>query len=473
MTKDELTKKHEIHDMYDETWIFNQKAYTGGRRFIDEVINRNERESPKNAILRRDEAVNFNYTKEIVDLFNFYLTEKVPTRSVAGLENDKQWNMFVKNANLYGANLNSFLNSAQKKASVCGTSGILVNKPVTKSNSIAFEIANNIYPYCAMYTMPNILDWKYEVNETTGIPQLSYLKLLGVDGVYLIFRIGEWQRWAINPEGSNDEVKMISSGTNNLDIIPWVWLKNVEGDDLPYLGASDIDDIALINASIIRNISCGEEVIKWAAFPMYRKPMEAEGSESANNAGVTNVIEFDPSLKDGKPDWLESAAKEPIDAILAWIDRKIEELHRTSHLSGVHGQRKNQEATSGLALKYEFQQLISILSKKSSNLDDAEREIIKIWSLWQNKNPGDIQIKRSKNFSIDDLQIDLNNSLTAMRNVASKTFRIKVQQKMAKKELPDITDNIRKIIDDEITDSGGVLIGDSVKQPEKDQNTDV
>ena len=459
MTRAELRKKHKMHAEYGSVWKFNELAYKGGKNFINEVIDRNERESYFNATQRKNEAIDFNYTKEVVDLFNFYLTEKIPNRSLPGLEKNKQWALFVKNANMHGSDLNSFLNSSQKRSSICGTAGILVNKPISEFTTREKELEHGIYPYCSMYTMPNIYDWKYGHNPHTGIPELVYLKLYEGENSYLLWWIDRWERWEINEESTtSDECRKTGTGKYSLEKIPWIWLRNLEGDDLPYLGSSDINDIAMINASIVRNVSCGEEVIKWAAFPMYRKPMEAEGKETESKAGVTNVIETDPGLDPAfKPDWLESAAKDPIEAILAWIGRKIEELHRTCHLSGVHGQRKNQEASSGLALKYEFQQLVSILSKKSVNLDAAERHIVELWCLWQNESPGEIEIKRSKNFSIDDMQIDLENSLVAMQNVASKTFRIQVQSKMAKKELPDITDDVRKTIVEEIVASDGIL----------------
>jgi hypothetical protein len=130
-------------------------------------------------------------------------------------------------------------------------------------------------------------------------------------------------------------------------------MPNIKNLTKPYIGVSDIVDISRIVASIIRNLSSGEEMIKFAGFPMMRKPMRWEGEEGqTDETGHQAVQEFDPEWGEaGKPDWMESVILEPIEATLKWIDRKVDEIYRVAHLSGVHGQRKsNNEVASGLAL---------------------------------------------------------------------------------------------------------------------------
>ena len=59
-------------------------------------------------------------------------------------------------------------------------------------------------------------------------------------------------------------------------------------------------------------------------------------------------------------------------------------------------------------------------------------------------------IKRSKHFSVDDLSIDLENIVFAMKHNASKTFALAAQKQMVKKITPDMSDDDYKAVEDEL-----------------------
>jgi len=142
---------------------------------------------------------------------------------------------------------------------------------------------------------------------------------------------------------------------------------------------------------------------------------------------------------------------EPINAILDWINKKADECYRISHLAGIHGQRTSNEAQSGLALRYSFQQLFSVLSKKSENMTEAEYQMIRLWLKWQNKEEDfeDVKITRPKEFSIDDLAVQLDNAFTSMGRMYSKTYRIRMQEKVVSHTLPDLSKEDRDKISEE------------------------
>jgi hypothetical protein len=188
-----------------------------------------------------------------------------------------------------------------------------------------------------------------------------------------------------------------------------------------------------------------------------RKPMEREQQVEVDGevpVAVTSIMQYDPSMgAEGKPDWMPTQIMEPIDSILKWIDRKTDEIFRVAHLSGVHGQRKsNNEVASGMALRYEYNQLNSALIAKSINQVEAEISAIGFWLKWQNKKEliDAIDLKPTKEFSIDDLSIELDNAMKSMKTIVSKTFRVKIQQKIAGHALPDITQTEREKINKEI-----------------------
>jgi len=452
MDKQELQRTHPDYDANIDDWNLYSLAYTGGRKFIEYALDRIERETQDNYEDRIKEGVCLNFSRAIVDLFNFYLTEKAAIRELHTLESDAQWRMFLRDCDFRGTDFDTFMIEASRLNSVNGSLGLLVTKPEVGAQNVSEEISANVYPYCCAYTLQNILDWEFDKDPASGRPRLTRIKLREDDGRYLIWYLDRWELWSV---GAKDKVHLDDGGENPLDEIPFIWFPSMRSLVAPYLGQSDITEISRIQLSLTRNISCGEEIIKWSGFPMMRKPMLMEGEEEKEDViGNTAVQEYNPEFGgDAKPDWMPTEVLEPIEAILNWIDRKIDETYRIAHLSGVHGQRKsNNEVSSGLALRYEFQQLYSVLSKKAESLVETEYSIIRLWLKWQKKLDlfEQIKIKRSKLFSVDDLAISLENQIKTMTNVTSRTFKILAQKHMVKQMLPDINESDMQTIEAEL-----------------------
>lgn len=202
-------------------------------------------------------------------------------------------------------------------------------------------------------------------------------------------------------------------------------------------------------------------MIKLAGFPIMREPMEREdqlaGDTEEVQVGPRAVSEFNPEYgAHGKSDWMPTEILEPVEAALKWIDRKSDEIYRIAHLSGVHGQRKsNNEVASGMALRYEFNQLNEVLNAKSINQSEAELQMLRLWLKWQGKEDlfAEMDVKRSTEFSIDDLSIALENAITGFKNVVSKTFRVRVMEKIVEHVLPDISPSDKAVISTEILEN--------------------
>lgn len=466
--KNEMTypdlKKHPDYTALISDWEFYERAYNGGKPFTESIILKNERETISNWNTRIEEAVCFNYSSAVINIFSYFLTEKTVHREMAGLEQDPQWMLFAKNCNLENNSFEDFLNDQQKMCAVYGMGGVLIDKPATVYKlSPKQEAELNLYPYLVSFSMKDIHDWTYERNINTGVLELVYLKLYIDIDTYAIWTKTEWAIWQTNKK----ETKKISSGENPIGEIPFVFFFNIKSLFNPQLGVSDIVDVSLIQAAISRNMSAASEIIKYAGFPMLRMPMEPEGInditetaavdkdiETAHEVVISSrsVLEFDPQYPNSKPDWLEAAVLEPIRAILDLIDRMTDEMYRTSHLSGIYSQRAQAQTKSGTALKYEFHQLNSVLSKKARNLTDAERQIIRFWLLWQQKKDlfKDIVVKRSDEFSLSELTETLENILISVKLVKSQEFLKAMRRQVVEKLAPNIPQSKMNIIIDEI-----------------------
>ncbi len=458
LTVEELKKTGAIHNKFLENWLFFGKAFKAGKTFIDEVLIKNERESPENFKSRIAEAFNFPYCQNIVSIYNFFLTEKKAIREVKPevLERD-DWIEFMKNCDLYGTNFDAFLNNAQKLAGAYGVSGVLIDMPPGEHKE-----TDNVYAYLSSYAPINILDWAYERDFKTRKPRLTYLKLRESAKVYLIWTPTHWQRYEVSDDGTGPKITNWQIGENRLGKIPFVFLPNVKSDEYHYLGNSDIEDASLVNAAITRTLSMGNEVMKLAGFPMLLYPygdeqrvMEEEesGGTEEVRVGADAVLQFDPDAKDGKPAWLESPVEATIVAILMWIDRLTEEMYRAVNLSGLHNNRDKAQTKSEVALRYQFQQTNSVLTKKAEALTEAEINIYRFWAMWQGIDGIEdlITVSRIKTFSVDGLQIELKNMIESMGAVMSDHFKTKMMKKIAKHTFPDLSETDLRTMEDEIT----------------------
>jgi len=455
MKKEDLQKVHPLYKANKDSWALYDLVYKSGRPLIEYALKQNPRESSKNHSARLGDGYVFNFGKAIIDLFSFSMTSKSVVRNMEGLQNDPLWEKFKKDSDLRGTNYDVLMSECQKFASVFGTMGILVNKPASDAVNMKDEIDNAIYPYFALYTPLNILDWAFEKDPDTHRDRLVFLKLLEANGDYLVWTRENWEIWGV--DAKNKGPKLLDSEVNELEEIPFVWMSNLKDLTTPEVGVSDLVDISHIVLSITQNLSSGEEIIKYAGFPIMRKPMEREVQTPVDGevpVSVTSVEQYDPSLgESGKPDWMPTQILEPIDSILKWIDRKTDEIFRVAHLSGVHGQRKsNNEVASGMALRYEYSQLNSAMIAKSINQVEAEIAGLRLWLKWQNKKEliDTIDIKPTMEFGIDDLSIELDNAMKSMKTVYSQRFRVLIQQKIAGHALPDITQEDRDKINKEI-----------------------
>ena len=471
-----VSKLRETHELYDKNyteWRFLLGCYEGTKELVRlGYVERNERETVTNYERRVKEAYNFGYTKSVIDLFNFYLFKKPVKRTLDKLLKDPQWEMFVKDCDLYGNAFDDFLTEMGRYASIMGYMGLLVDKSSEALETVADEIAEEVYPYIAAYFPTAILDWEFR-RDKHNRPYLHYLKLLddvgadeeeGEGETYRLWWRDHFEIWEL-PEvneqtgkaADDAEAKLVKKGGNPLGVIPFVWLYNLRGTKKP-IGVSDVHEVGRIDVSILRNLSQGEEIITYAAFPMMRKPMQEAKPDGLtppageDDVGVTAVLEFDPEHPESKPDWLNAAVAEPIAAILDWIVRKVSEIYRATNVGGMASMEVSDAPKSGVALQAEFQLLNSNLVRKAVNLEKAERQVINYWLLWQQNVEWlvNVIIERSRTYDVEQLATDLENALTSKSLIKSEIFVKAIQKAIARQMLPGYTDDQMKEIDDEI-----------------------
>jgi len=457
----ELDKKHDLYTKYEADWTFHRAAFEGTEALVDgDYFTQHERESDENYERRKTLAISFCLSEAIIELFVQYLFAKDAVRDYGRLDADTLFERFLDDADFFETDFDAFLKDSARWASVFGHVGILVDKPAGDAVTRKDELEAGLYPYCSRYFPDAIYDWTFE-RQASGRFALTYLKLLDEDGKYRIWYADRWEVWR-NDEDDPEPV-LEATGANPLKEIPFVWLYSSKRPDERGVGVSDIREIARIDVSLMENLSQGEEIINYAAFPMMRMPFLRAGAEDEEEVSPTAILEFDPDLPDSRPDWLEAKVRDPLDAIADWMDRKIQHTYRSAHASSVAGV-EDQAAKSGIALKREFMELGAKLSKKSRLLEHAERSIVRFWGRWQSIENAEASIEYPREFDIEDLEADLQNMLTGKALVISQTFHRALSKRAARRILPGLDQQTQDVIDGEIEAADMLAVGEEKEE---------
>ena len=464
----DLLTTHKLYDQNFNEWKFLTAVYEGIREIIREgLIERHERE-PMLAYNRRlKELFSFGYSKSIVEIFHFFLFKKEPTHKFGGLLDDKRFQLFQRDANLYGMDYNTTIMEIALWAAVQGHMGILVDKANAQFQTVNQQINAKVYPYIAKYHPQAILDWRWERDQYNR-PFLAYLKLEDDNGQFRIWRPDQWEIWEIPKDkygepnkNSEADAILVDAGINPIGVIPFIWFYNQRSKKMN-IGSSDIHEVTRIDLSIIRNMSQTEETIYYAAFPMMRKPMrdakptEINAPQQDDEVGVQSILEFDPEHPESKPDWLPAVVSEPVKATLETVKKKIEEIYRAANIGGMAATEPTRSPQSGVSKKVDFQLLNSKMVGKAQNLENAENKILEFWCRWEklwDKYKDEAHMERPKSFDIEELISTLDDAITAKTVVVSNTFDELLQKQIARQVLPTATEKQMADIDEEIEKS--------------------
>jgi hypothetical protein len=217
------------------------------------------------------------------------------------------------------------------------------------------------------------------------------------------------------------------------------------------IGLSDTVEISLMDMAITRLLSSTDEVFNLAAFPILMKPYLGFNEDDNEKVSPHNVIEFDPSLPQGKPEWLKTDFATPIKTISERIEMLIDEMYKSMN-AGSLNKKAGGNQKSGEALKIEFQGLNTYLSSKlTKSVLPSEKQVVTLWAAWQGiDNIDDVSLGRSNEFNISSLSDELDNYLIADQLITSETFKKQLHKAVSRKVLPDVSNSDRNAIDDEI-----------------------
>lgn len=453
MTVDDLTKTNSAYDAYISEWLFFIRSYLGGKWYRDgDYLLKHPFESEDNYERRKSIAYFYNYCAPIVDIFTSYLSKKQPERSYGNLSAEivpprqpkTLFDAFWWDCDLEGTNFEQFMRDAQRQAAIYGRVSIIVDKPAISALTKAEAIARGIRPYLTMVTPENLLDWTY-TRLDTGRPVLSMVKIKEADNEYRIWTRYGWELWGITDD--KKDVVFKGSGVHGLGEIPIVNLYNKKSG-IRMVGVSDLQDIADINKNIYYFCSDAKEIVENTAFPMLAVPHD-NGMGDDTAIGPKNILQFDPTLPNSVPQWLE-APHSSLAEIREWIQQDAQEMIYIAKMGGLRNAQTSVQPWSGVSIEAQERQMFAALAEKASNSEQAELDIFRLYAKWEDETfTGNVIYPRD--FAIRDLTTALQNAILAgTAKINSLIFEKERQKKIVGAVIPDMEEVQRENIHAEI-----------------------
>ena len=400
---EKITDTHPDYQANQENWEFYLRSYLGGDVYrAGEYLVRYLNESNEDYARRIDLTPVDNHCANVVHIYSSFLWKNPPMRQHSSLDGDPLLGQMVKDVDLDGQTLNSFMKEAQIWSSVYGHVWMVVDKPKSNAGTRAEELDQEIRPYFNLYTPENVFDWKWERTDS-GRHKLVYLKIresvVKVNATENITYFREWTEDTIKLwEAHGDDEKVIEEMDNPIGVIPAVCLTAARTVTRG-IGRSDISDISLTQKAIYNELSEIEQLIRISNHPTLVKTYDTDAT-----AGAGGVVHMPDELDAGLKPYMLQPSGANLQGVMDSIQKKVESINRMAHLGAVRG--TDAVKASGVALQTEFQLLNARLAEKADLLENAEEQLWRFVAIWQNKAP-DTDVYYPDSFDIRDYDNEL------------------------------------------------------------------
>ena len=461
--RDEALNTHKDYKESVSLWEYYIRSYNGGYDYmVGQYLNRYNLELDNEFNQRLANTPCDNHCKNIIQIYSSFLFRVKPSRNFGSMAEEPSLESFLKDADLDGNSFNAVIKQAQNYASIYGHSFLILDKPKVTTNTQAEEIEQDIRPYISIITPENVLDWNFK-RELNGKYTLDYLKIREeVDkngGTYM--RVWYLDRVdTLYMKDDRTEPTVIDTADNLIGKIPAVILYNAKSHKRG-IGQSDLQDIADLQKSIYNEFSEIEQLIRLTNHPSLVKTPSVNAS-----AGAGAVIEMPDEMEPNLKPYLLQPSGQNLAQLMDSINHKVEAINRLAHTGAIRTTRN--QINSGIALQTEFELLNARLSEKADNLQIAEEQLFKLYSMFQNTE-FDGEINYPDTFNIRDYASDLAFYQQAKAiNIQSPTLQKEIDKEIARSVVDD--DEKLNVIFDEIEQQKelGQFTQDEAQQPDEE-----
>ena len=425
-TLEQLQSVHYRYTDHARLADYLYRSYIGGQKYRDgEYLTRyygEDQDSQQNLYLKRLNSTPLNnYVKTTVDIYRSFLFRELPSRTLGALQRNPLVMDWLKDVDMEGQGIDSFMKTANDLAMVMGNVFIGLDKPTYRVETQAQEIAMGIRPYATLYTPQNVMDWHYH-RGVNGKKQLVYIKVIEMN-THHSMDITEWTpaeiyRYTVSKDdtGAMDTITNYEEFANPLGYVPFI---NYSPVPSPHkgMGYSLVEDVADLQRFIYNLYSEAEQAVRINGHPTLCKTQSTNAT-----AGAGSVITMPEDLDPGLTPFLLQPTGSTIQSILDTIEKTIETIQRTTHTSSVQATKGS--PMSGVALQTERQLLNAKLSDIADTLEETEHKLWKIWSDWAGITlPADFSVDYIDTFDIRDQHSELELYRKAAETVPHDMFQ--------------------------------------------------
>ena len=396
-----ITSSNYLYNDYKTRWQFYLESYLGGAEYRQAGhLVKYQLETPKEYAARLDSTPVDNHCKSVISTYVSFLFREEPTRNFDANGMDFTLEMFLRDADLEGRSLNSFMKDVAIWSNVFGHCWAIVSKPNVGAVTVADEQAFNVRPYVNCMTPLTVLDWRW-MRSPSGHYHLDYFKYVEEinDSMSVI---KEWTKETITTyvvDNSNRKLEDMMEEVNGLGEIPAVQVYATRSP-VRGIGASSISDIADFQKAIYNEYSEIEQLIRLQNHPALVKTADTEAG-----AGAGAIIMMPDNLDAGLRPFLLEPSGNGLASIYDSIQRRINAIDKMANTGAVRATESR--TLSGVAMQTEFSLLNAKLSELADNLELAEEQILQFYYKYLGQQwMGEIEYPGSFNIRDTSMEIE-------------------------------------------------------------------
>lgn len=327
-----------MQDWY-KRYFFAFKGWPHTRDNIPNYIHKHPREHPDIYAARLKRAWPINFSRAITNKTITAVYTEQPQR--VEIVNGSKMQMFVSDANLRGASLDSVMRQFLRYVYIHGFAVMLVDAlPVGyRPSTIMFDSSMDrlTYPYVATYNANCVVDWGYDT-----FRNLEYILLLErtfendsvIDRVNMVFTLVTRDKiYRIRQQrkdGSSEVMHKIEEYDHVLSdytMMPVVvGSMNRDEDDL-FTPPSGITELSLIDQAIINYISLRDDIFYSQTYGQLILQAEADDDLKEINVGTAVVLRYPPEMN---PPQFITPPSSAVDALNTGIENGVAQIQRIS-----------------------------------------------------------------------------------------------------------------------------------------------
>lgn len=436
---DTIGKTHPYFTQHLTRLNFLFNSYLGGETYRNGSYLRKyfgEDNAPFDAYSARlDTTPLDNHVKTTVDIYRSYLWRQHPNRTLDTLADNPFVREFIKDADLDGQGIDSFLKSALDIAMVTGYMWIAIDRPAVQLESAAQELDEGVRAYASMYTPQMVPNWSW-ARALNGRKVLSYIKVLEVATT----DVHTYKEWYVDKvitttvgldalTGKYTSIIDSNEVENTLGKIPFICLAP-QKSMLTGLGDSILGDVADIQRSIYNKLSELEQTIRMSGHPTLVKT-----ADTSATTGAGGVVVMPDTLDPGLVPFILQPSNAIGDIITA-IEHDISAINSMTHLGAIRATKGS--AQSGVALQTERQLLNSKLSDLADTIEETEMKVWNLWFEWMDITPSEkFKIEYYKTFDTKDSAYEIEILQKSLLTVTDPAYIAFVQKEIAKLTIKD------------------------------------